>query len=135
VDGVLIEELLSNLLENAARYTPPDSKVIVRASASANGVIVEVLDEGPGLERGTEKEIFRRFVRHRPPGDREGTGLGLAICEAKPSSGCMTATSAPKTGPKVALDSGSPFPWFPARRCWTSRRWRLMGHRPRRRRP
>jgi two-component system sensor histidine kinase KdpD len=82
VDGVLIEELLSNLLENAARYTPPGSKVIIRAGASAKGTLVEVLDEGPGLQRGTVKEIFRRFVFHRPPGDRQGTGLGLAICEA-----------------------------------------------------
>jgi two-component system sensor histidine kinase KdpD len=82
VDGALIEELLTNLLENAARYAPPGSKVIVRASSPAKQVLVEQLDEGPGLQPGTEKEIFRRFVRHRPPGDRQGTGLGLAICEA-----------------------------------------------------
>ncbi|MCC7291824.1 MAG: sensor histidine kinase KdpD [Phycisphaerales bacterium] len=82
VDGPLIEEVLGNLLENAARYTPSDSTVTVRASSATNGILVEVMDEGPGLQPGTEKDIFRRFVRHRPSGDRSGSGLGLAICEA-----------------------------------------------------
>lgn len=81
VDGPLIEEVLGNLLENAARYTPPQSTVTVRANCVANGVLVEIIDEGPGLRPGTEKEVFRRFVRLRPAGDRSGTGLGLAICE------------------------------------------------------
>lgn len=82
VDGPLIEEVLGNLLENAGRYTPPQSCVTVRASSVSSDVLVEVLDEGPGLQPGTEKAIFRRFVRLRPAGDRAGTGLGLAICEA-----------------------------------------------------
>ncbi|MCG3127469.1 MAG: Sensor protein KdpD [Phycisphaerae bacterium] len=82
VDGPLIEELLGNLLENAARYSPPGSTITVRAAAVPGGVRTAVLDDGPGLQPGTEKEIFRRFVRFRPPSDRQGTGLGLAICEA-----------------------------------------------------
>lgn len=82
VDGPLIEQVLANLLENAARYTPRQSTVTVAASAVASGVLVEVIDEGPGLQPGTEKAVFRRFVRIRPAADRSGTGLGLAICEA-----------------------------------------------------
>jgi len=82
VDGPLIQEVLANLLENAARYTPRESTVTVRGGIGETGVLVEVLDEGPGLQPGTEKDVFRRFVRHRPPTDRQGTGLGLAICEA-----------------------------------------------------
>lgn len=81
VDGPLVEELLSNLLENAARYTPRGSTIMIRAARAEVGMRVEVLDEGPGLPPGAEREIFRRFVRHRPPGDRQGTGLGLSICE------------------------------------------------------
>lgn len=81
-DGPLIEEVLGNLLENAGRYTPPQSTVTVRAGFSASVVLVEVLDEGPGLQPGTEREVFRRFVRVRPASDRAGTGLGLAICDA-----------------------------------------------------
>jgi two-component system sensor histidine kinase KdpD len=81
VDGPLIEEVLANLLENAARYTPRGTMITVRATESAGSALLEVLDEGPGLEAGSEREIFRRFVRARPAGDRQGTGLGLAICE------------------------------------------------------
>lgn len=81
VDGPLIEQVLGNLVENAARYTPSQSTVTVRARSVDSGVLVEVIDEGPGLQPGTEKEVFRRFVRQRPAMDRSGTGLGLAICE------------------------------------------------------
>jgi two-component system sensor histidine kinase KdpD len=82
VDGVLIEEVLTNILENAARYTPSGSKIVVRADPAQERILVEVLDNGPGLVPGTEKDIFRRFVRQRPASDRSGTGLGLAICQA-----------------------------------------------------
>ncbi len=77
-----LAEVLGNLLENAARYTPAGSTVTIRATADASAVTVEVIDDGPGLQPGTEKEIFPRFVRSRPATDRHGTGLGLAICDA-----------------------------------------------------
>ncbi len=82
VDGVLIDEVLANLLENAARYTPPGSQITLRGSAASEHVLVEVLDRGPGIAPGSEADIFRRFVRRRPTTDRAGTGLGLAICAA-----------------------------------------------------
>ena len=82
VDGALIEEVLANFLENAARYTPAGSQITVRAAAAGGRVLVEVLDTGPGLAPGSEKDIFRRFVRRTPATDRSGSGLGLAICEA-----------------------------------------------------
>lgn len=82
VDGVLIDEVMANLLENAARYTPHGSQITLRGSVAAECVLVEVLDCGPGIEPGSEAEIFRRFVRRRPATDRAGTGLGLAICAA-----------------------------------------------------
>lgn len=82
VDGPLLEEVLSNLFENAARYTPHGSTITICAVRDAASVRIEVLDEGPGLPAGAEREVFRRFVRYRPSSDRQGTGLGLAICEA-----------------------------------------------------
>lgn len=82
VDGVLVEEVLANLLENAARYTPPGSLIEIRAEHFNEHVLIEVLDNGPGLAPGTEHDVFRRFVRQRPSTDRSGTGLGLAICDA-----------------------------------------------------
>ncbi|MGE3780515.1 MAG: ATP-binding protein, partial [Pirellulaceae bacterium] len=100
VDGPLIEQLLCNLLENAARYAPSGSQMTIRAGTTEKGVLVEVLDEGPGLPAGTEREIFRRFVRHRPPSDRQGTGLGLAICEAviRLHGGGIAAENRPTSG-------------------------------------
>ncbi len=82
VDGVLVETVLANLVENASRYTPPGSNIEVRAAREDDHVMVEVLDNGPGLVPGTEQDIFRRFVRKGPAADRSGTGLGLAICDA-----------------------------------------------------
>lgn len=82
VDGVLIEEVLFNLLENAARYTPPDSRIQVVARSAESGVRVEILDDGPGLRAGMESRLFEKFVRDGPAAERQGTGLGLAICRA-----------------------------------------------------
>jgi two-component system sensor histidine kinase KdpD len=82
VDGVLLEEVFLNLLENACKYTPTGSIIQIRASQMSDGVRVEVSDNGPGLQRGTESQIFEKFVRDRPRTDRSGTGLGLAICRA-----------------------------------------------------
>lgn len=82
IDGVLIEEVLVNLIENAARYTPPHSMIRISARSSVEGVRVEVLDNGPGLKPGAEATVFEKFFRDRPRTDRSGTGLGLAISRA-----------------------------------------------------
>ncbi|HUN80195.1 MAG TPA: sensor histidine kinase KdpD [Phycisphaerae bacterium] len=90
VDGVLLEEVFVNLLENAARYTPARSTVRISArpmagndgALFAKGLRVEISDTGPGLQPGIGEDIFRKFVRFRPRTDRSGTGLGLAICRA-----------------------------------------------------
>lgn len=114
VDGPLIEEVLSNILENAARYAPPGSNVVVRSQTAEKSVLIEVIDEGPGLEPGSEREIFRRFVRRRPLNDRHGTGLGLAICEAvvRLHGGEIGADNRPNGGARfwftIPADFGAP---------------------------
>jgi two-component system sensor histidine kinase KdpD len=80
VDGVLIEQLLVNLLDNAFKYTDPETRICVRAGASDGAVTVEVADEGPGLPPGSEEQVFDKFYRG-PSGER-GFGLGLPICRA-----------------------------------------------------
>ncbi|WP_332612645.1 sensor histidine kinase KdpD [Achromobacter sp. ESBL13] len=81
-DGVLIERVLCNLLENAAKYTPPGSSVHIHAAVHDGTLRVAVCDNGPGVAPGAERRIFEKFTR----GDREsatpGVGLGLAVCEA-----------------------------------------------------
>jgi two-component system sensor histidine kinase KdpD len=81
-DALLIERVLVNLLENASKYTPAGSQVILSAEVVADKLKVSVSDNGPGLPAGREDALFQKFAR----GDREsatpGVGLGLAICRA-----------------------------------------------------
>jgi two-component system sensor histidine kinase KdpD len=81
LDPVLAERLFANLMENAAKHTPPGSTIDVSARMEDGAVVIEVGDDGPGIPAGDEERIFERF--YRPAGSRtEGVGLGLAICRA-----------------------------------------------------
>ena len=81
-DAVLIERVLANLLENAAKYTPAGSPITLGAAATPQSVEVWVADEGPGLPPGREELIFEKFERGRKESATPGVGLGLAICRA-----------------------------------------------------
>jgi two-component system, OmpR family, sensor histidine kinase KdpD len=80
IDGLLVQQLLVNLLENAARYTPDDSTVCVSATARPGELEVAVADDGPGLPPGQEERVFEKFFRRA--NDHDGFGLGLAIAKA-----------------------------------------------------
>ena len=81
-DGTLIERVLVNLLENAAKYTPPGAPIRMTARF-ANGVVeVAIEDRGPGLPAGREQAIFDKFTRGERESAVPGVGLGLAICRA-----------------------------------------------------
>ena len=81
LDMVLFEQVLFNLLDNAAKYAPPGTRVQVRARQDASSVVLEVLDEGEGIPAGDVERIFEKFYRARGADRRRaGTGLGLAIC-------------------------------------------------------
>ena len=79
-DAVLIERVLINLLENAAKYTPTDTAIGITASAATDRLSVEVWDEGPGLPAGREQALFEKFTRGQAESAVPGVGLGLAIC-------------------------------------------------------
>jgi two-component system sensor histidine kinase KdpD len=79
---VLIERVLVNLLENAAKYTPPDAIVEIAAQSAGDAMRVTVADNGPGIRPGTEQEIFNKFSRGVRESAIGGVGLGLAICKA-----------------------------------------------------
>jgi two-component system sensor histidine kinase KdpD len=81
-DGVLIERVLYNLVENATKYTPADSPIRIAAHRSGDVVEVIVEDRGPGLPVGQERAIFDKFTRGDPESVVPGVGLGLAICRA-----------------------------------------------------
>jgi two-component system sensor histidine kinase KdpD len=81
-DGVLIERVLVNLLENATKYTPPGSPLRIVAGVRDDIVEVAVEDRGPGLPSGRETAIFDKFTRGQPESGVPGVGLGLAISRA-----------------------------------------------------
>jgi two-component system sensor histidine kinase KdpD len=79
VDGVLLEQVVINLVENAVKYAPAGTVIDLSASASDREMVVEVADRGPGIPAGEEARIFDKFYRAKPA--REGgVGLGLTIC-------------------------------------------------------
>ena len=78
IDDVLIEQVLINLLENAAKYTPAGSPIDISAVARPGEVQVTVADRGPGVPPGESELIFEKF--HRAERGAGGVGLGLAIC-------------------------------------------------------
>jgi len=79
VDDVLIEQVLTNLLDNAAKYSPQETPIEVAAWVEEDAIVVEVADRGPGVEPEDLEHIFEKFYRGKRPRGR-GVGLGLAIC-------------------------------------------------------
>ncbi|MBV9824694.1 MAG: sensor histidine kinase KdpD [Alphaproteobacteria bacterium] len=81
LDPVLLEQVLFNLLDNAAKYAPAGTEIVVQARRSGDAVRLRVMDEGPGIPAPDLERVFDKFYRV-PAGDnrRVGTGLGLAIC-------------------------------------------------------
>jgi two-component system sensor histidine kinase KdpD len=82
VDAALIDQVLSNLLENAARHTPRDTVVRLRARREAGELVVSVEDYGPGLSPGDIERVFAKFEHGAAEARPGGMGLGLAICRA-----------------------------------------------------
>ncbi len=82
LDAVLMEQVFGNLLDNAAKYTPPGSSIEIRASQHRFSIVISVLDDGPGIPEADVQRVFDKFYRVRENSDssRAGTGLGLAIC-------------------------------------------------------
>lgn len=123
-DPTLIEQVFVNLLENAAKYTPPGSPIDIVGRVTEDGWDVEVADRGPGIDRVFREKVFEKFYRG-PHDDRRGAGLGLAICrgaveahggsltvEARAGGGAtfrMVLPSAPDTAPSLG-DPGAHSP-------------------------
>jgi two-component system sensor histidine kinase KdpD len=80
IDGVLIEQVLINLLENASRYSPDGGNININAIQTAYAVEISITDSGIGIQPGSEYTIFERYKRLSEK-KTEGMGLGLAICK------------------------------------------------------
>jgi len=99
-DAVLVERVLSNLVENAAKYTPPGSSIVIGAALHGTWINITVSDDGPGLPPGREEAIFEKFTRGERESAKPGVGLGLAICRAivEAHGGRIGASASPLGG-------------------------------------
>src|SRR5208282_1432808 len=80
LDSVLMEQVFVNLLENAARHTPPGTPIEISARRHNGTVLVQVSDRGLGLSPDELERVFEKFYHAKSPS--AGAGLGLAICRA-----------------------------------------------------
>ena len=78
-------EVIYTLIDNAAKYSPPETRIRVSASADNDGTVKLVIeDEGPGVPVALREQVFDKFFRAMHEGDRgkpAGTGMGLAIAQ------------------------------------------------------
>jgi two-component system sensor histidine kinase KdpD len=82
MDGLLVEQALVNLLENAAKYSPDGAPIDVTAAIRDGQVVIGVADRGPGVPSGEEERIFDKFYRATANERVGGAGLGLTIVRA-----------------------------------------------------
>jgi len=80
-DPTRLSQILTNLIDNAIKFSPPPAKVAVRATLDGADVAISVTDNGPGIPESEREAIFREFYRGKSDGaqSRAGAGLGLAI--------------------------------------------------------
>ncbi|MBX6772494.1 MAG: DUF4118 domain-containing protein [Chloroflexi bacterium] len=107
VDYVAIDRVLSNLLENVARHTPPGTTACITARHEGDRVIMTVADNGPGIPPADLPRVFDAFYRGRSRGNSSprGTGLGLAVARGlvEAHGGTMTVASLPGGGTTFTL--------------------------------
>ncbi len=82
IDPIRIGQVLSNILENALKYTPDDSPIEVKVTANPEDVVTSVTDHGPGIPKDQQPSLFSRFyrVQSETTAKKPGLGLGLYIC-------------------------------------------------------
>lgn len=106
-----LAQVFRNLIGNAVSFSPSDGKIFVRAGRDGSGIRVTVEDQGPGIPKGKETEIFSRFYSERPDKEKFGThsGLGLSISKQiiHAHGGLIEAENAPSGGARFTV-------WLPA---------------------
>jgi CheY-like chemotaxis protein len=78
-DALRLEQVLANLLDNAAKYSPPGSTIDVKLWADGRATILAVRDRGPGVPRAERSQMFERFYRGHSASHQSGMGLGLFV--------------------------------------------------------
>jgi two-component system sensor histidine kinase KdpD len=113
-DPVQMDQVLSNLVENAVKFSPPTSPILVTVARWQDGIQVRVADRGPGVAPDARERVFEAFARGDDEGASTGTGLGLAIARAVVSvhGGRIWLEETPGGGTTVVfeLPGGAPEP-------------------------
>ncbi|MHA0285307.1 ATP-binding protein [Mycobacterium sp. C3-094] len=108
-DGGLLERVLANLIDNALRYAP-DGPVRITAGQVGDRVLIAVADEGPGISRGSEEQIFDAFQRLGDQDNSSGVGLGLSVARGfvEAMGGSISVADTPGGGLTVEIDLPAP---------------------------
>ncbi|WP_327318905.1 sensor histidine kinase KdpD [Streptomyces sp. NBC_01235] len=123
VDRGLLERSVANVVENAVKYSPADTRVLVKASAIADRVEVRVVDRGPGVPDEAKDRIFEPFQRYGDSPRGNGVGLGLAVARGftEAIGGTLHAEDTPGGGltmvlslPRTVSHPATPEPDLPA---------------------
>ena len=106
LDDVLIEQALVNLIDNAVKYSPAGGAIEIAADVEDEHLRLEVADRGSGLPPGQEAQIFEKFHRGEPQGERRGVGLGLTICRGivEAHGGHIAARNRPGGGAAFTIE-------------------------------
>jgi two-component system sensor histidine kinase KdpD len=108
-DAGLLERVLANLIDNALRYAP---NCVVRVNAGQVGdrVLINVIDEGPGIPHGTEDQLFEAFQRLGDHDNTTGVGLGMSVARGfvEAMGGTIAAGDTPGGGLTVVVDLAAP---------------------------
>jgi two-component system sensor histidine kinase KdpD len=105
VDPQLLHHCLINLLDNAGKYSNTGGAITIRGSRSPDELVLAILDEGPGLAKGRETDVFETFTRLEGSDRKGGTGLGLAIVKGFAEAMGMTVTAANRDDGEGAIFS------------------------------
>lgn len=108
-DAGLLERVLANLIDNALRYAP-NSIVRVNAGQVGDRVLINVIDEGPGIPHGTEDQIFEAFQRLGDHDNTTGVGLGMSVARGfvEAMGGTIAASDTPGGGLTVVVELAAP---------------------------
>ncbi|MEE6179293.1 sensor histidine kinase KdpD [Mycobacterium sp. 050134] len=108
-DPGLLERVFANLIDNALRYAP-NCVVRVNAGRVGNRVLINVIDEGPGIPHGTEDQIFEAFQRLGDHDNTTGVGLGMSVARGfvEAMGGTIAAGDTPGGGVTVVVELAAP---------------------------
>jgi two-component system, OmpR family, sensor histidine kinase CiaH len=106
-DALLLQMMINNLLENAIKYSPKESKISALLKKYRSGIELQILDEGPGIPDAEKKKVFAKFYRIGNEATRktQGTGLGLYLCRkiARDHNADISVTNNIPHGSKFAV--------------------------------